>query len=793
MHSNHYPQTDIPTILVVLGATGDLMKKKIISSIYHLYVNQRLSSRFCVVGAARREYTNTTFREKIYADLLERLPNCDKKRAQEVCQLFAYSRGDLRDVSTFKYLKAVLSRIDAKWGVCTNKLFYLAVSPHLFEIIFKNMALVGLNTPCGGALGWTRMLIEKPFGKDTASARTLFKLLAKYFKEEQLYLIDHYAVKEIIQAILHFRFSNNLFERSWDRSSIERIDIRLLETIGVEDRGSFYDTVGALQDVGQNHLLQMLAAVTMDTPRANEQYMTRTARAECIEKLKAWTLQDIKKYTFRARYKGYADITGVAPHSQAETYFKLQTELTHPSWREVPLMLEAGKRCAENKKEIVVTFKHPSLCVACTPQNHIHNRVVFSMTPQDKITIYFWTKVPGFEKKLEERAFHFFLYEHPEKTQYVEEYAEIIFNCLIGDQGMFVSQREIMAQWRFSDPLGKAWKKNIVPLAEYAPDTDEARVASEYIGKKLEPRELQKDIAFIGLGKMGANLSRRMMDYGWRVAGYNRSREKTDALAREGLIPAYTLRDVILHLPKKKIVWLMVPAGKAIDEILFRKGGLVSFLKKGDVVIDGGNSFYKDTIRRAKKLRKRGIQFLDAGVSGGPEGVRQGACFMVGGEKKYFEATEKIFYDMASRNGYAFFSGAGAGHFAKMVHNGIEYGMMQAIAEGFTILKKAQFKPSLIRIADVYNHGSVIESRLIAWLKEAFETYGEDLKNISGSVDQLGEGAWAAQTARAMSIAHNVITEAVRFRQRSKKHPSYTGKVLSALRHKFGGHDVFLQ
>ena len=232
----------------------------------------------------------------------------------------------------------------------------------------------------------------------------------------------------------------------------------------------------------------------------------------------------------------------------------------------------------------------------------------------------------------------------------------------------------------------------------------------------------------------------------------------------------------------------MVPAGKPVDDMLFGPDGLVHHLKRGDIIIDGGNSFYKDTILRAKRLAKKGIHLFDVGTSGGPRGALHGACLMIGGNAKVFEELRPLFRDLSNGTAYQFFSGTGAGHFVKMVHNGIEYGMMQAIAEGFALLKKAHFKLDLTEVASIYNNGSVIESRLTKWLEKAFLEHGNDLKAITGSVAQTGEGAWTAATAKALKIATPIIEGSVKFRKQSEKKPSYTGKVLSALRGQFGGH-----
>jgi len=234
------------------------------------------------------------------------------------------------------------------------------------------------------------------------------------------------------------------------------------------------------------------------------------------------------------------------------------------------------------------------------------------------------------------------------------------------------------------------------------------------------------------------------------------------------------------------VIWLMLPHA-AVDETISE---IKSRLSKGDIIIDGGNSHYKDSIRRAEELAKDGIYFLDVGVSGGPAGAKEGACLMIGGEKLIYEKLEQLFKDLAVPYGYGHMGKSGAGHFVKMVHNGIEYGMMQAIAEGFAILSKSDFNIDLKKTADLYNHASVIQSRLIGWAKSAFEAYGENLDRVSGIVEHTGEGAWMVEAARDLGIPVPIIEGALKFRIDSEKNTSFTGKILSALRNQFGGHDV---
>jgi 6-phosphogluconate dehydrogenase (decarboxylating) len=306
---------------------------------------------------------------------------------------------------------------------------------------------------------------------------------------------------------------------------------------------------------------------------------------------------------------------------------------------------------------------------------------------------------------------------------------------------------------------------------------------------------MKQEIGMVGLGKMGAGLAQQLVEKGWRVVGYNRTRTVTEGLVKDGIEAAFSLEELVTQLSPPRVVWVMLPAGEVVDAHLFKKGGLASLLQANDCVIDGGNSFYKDAAPRAKKLAKAGITFLDVGTSGGPGGARHGACLMIGGDAETFSGLEPLFQAIAKTNAlgqkaYQFFPGYGAGHFVKMVHNGIEYGMMQALAEGFAIMKAANFELNLQDVARIYTNGSVIESRLTQWLLQAFEQHGNDLADVTGSIKHTGEGEWTVQTAQTLHIPAPVITDSFQFRVDSTTNPSYTGKIVSALREQFGGHSI---
>lgn len=782
-----------PTILVVYGATGDLMERKIVPALFHLREKGRLPERFRVVAFARRDFTGESFRDRVSATV-ERHHGGAPVAAElsSFVRDFDYLQGQFDDAAAYVRLAGALDAIDDEWGVCANKLFYVAVPPEHYPTILGHLAASGLTAACGDKDigGWTRVIVEKPFGHDTATARELDELLGTLFEERQIYRIDHYLAKEMLQGMMSFRFSNNLFEPSWNNRAIDRIEIDLLETLGVEARGGFYDGVGALRDVGQNHLLQMLALTTMAQPASMGADDIRAARVEALRALRPLRPEQMAGSTFRAQYDGYREIPGVAPGSQTETFFRIVTQLDSEEWHGVPVVMQAGKRLADVRKDIVVRFRRPEPCM-CGKTTGVQNRVTFRLEPAESITISFWTKKPGFDSGLEERDFNFFLYEKEQKTQYVEEYARLLADAVEGDQTLFVSTHEVKAMWEFTDPIIDAWAAGEVPLESYAPDTDDVIARAAAACAPAAPRDtLRREIGVIGLGRMGAGIARNLVDHEWRVVAFNRHTEKAIALAAEGVVPVLTPAELVSSLEAPRVVWLMLTAGAAVDDMLFGDGGLAAMLSAGDTVIDGGNSRYTDDPARAARLAEAGIRFMDVGVSGGPSGARSGACLLIGGSEDDFDRLRPLWKDLSVTDGYRHFPGVGAGHFVKMVHNGIEYGMMQAIAEGFTILRASDYALDLTEATAVYNRGSVIESRLIGWLEKAFRLHGEDLGGVSGTVSHTGEGEWTVEAARDLGVRARVIEEALRFRVESERDPDWTGQVLSGLREQFGRHPV---
>jgi 6-phosphogluconate dehydrogenase len=294
-------------------------------------------------------------------------------------------------------------------------------------------------------------------------------------------------------------------------------------------------------------------------------------------------------------------------------------------------------------------------------------------------------------------------------------------------------------------------------------------------------------MGLVGLGKMGMNMTVRLLQGGHQVVVTDQDPVRIKALEAQGAIGADSLAALTQKLEGTRVVWVMVPSGKPTEGVIDQLG---SSLKKGDVVIDGGNSNFRDSQRRCAKLKEKGIHFLDAGTSGGVWGLKVGYCLMVGGERAAFDAAEPIFKTLAPKGGYLYTGPSGSGHYTKMVHNGIEYGMLQAYAEGFEILQTSEFKLDLKAISHLWNQGSVVRSWLLELAELAFEQDGNALEKIKGYVDDSGEGRWTIQAAIDQNVPAPVITLSLLERLHSRQPESFSAKVIAALRNQFGGHAV---
>ena len=294
-------------------------------------------------------------------------------------------------------------------------------------------------------------------------------------------------------------------------------------------------------------------------------------------------------------------------------------------------------------------------------------------------------------------------------------------------------------------------------------------------------------VGLIGLGKMGYHLALNMKDKGIDVVAYDVQSEARQLIASEGIKTVDGYQALINALPKPRVIWLMVPSGKIVESVIDELSHLLS---PQDILIDGGNSMYLDSIRRYQSLKQLGIEFVDCGTSGGTNGARNGACLMVGGERNVVKSIETLFELVAQKEGYAYMGQPGSGHFVKMVHNGIEYGMMQAIGEGFELMKSSDFAIDFQQVAKVWSNGSIIEGLLMRNTADAFNK-DHQLSNIVGKVDDSGEGQWMVETALKYKVALPVITQSLYARYKSKDETKFSEKVVAAIRNEFGGHAVY--
>lgn len=461
-----------PTVIVVFGATGDLFRRKLARALFDLSRQELPSGAFRVVGLSRRPWGDAEYRNFVREILAKN--EVDPLLLGRFLEKVFYIQGDLDDLASYKKIAGILATLDREAGACANKLLYLATPPSFYRKIFQRISQSGLSIPCvpdpsGRSVGWTRILVEKPFGNDLKEAKALDKLLGRLFEEGQIFRIDHYLAKETLQNILTFRFSNGLFEPLWNGRFIEKVEVKLFERGDAGERGEFYDPVGALKDVGQNHLLQMLALVAMDNPGRLASAEIREKRLAVLERLRPFA-RKAGDFAVRAQYGGYRKERGVAPDSETETYFKLKLAVANGRWRGVPFYLESGKALDRSGTLILVHFRPSASCLCPAPHDGGHGNVLtFSIQPEEAISVLFWSKKPGFKFGLEPKLLSFAPGESEERRRLPNDYERILFDAIRGDQTLFPSTREIGAQWKLIMKVLGAWRG--VPLGTYPKGT----------------------------------------------------------------------------------------------------------------------------------------------------------------------------------------------------------------------------------------------------------------------------------------------------------------------------------
>lgn len=467
-----------PFVFIIFGATGDLTHRKLMPALYALAKKGEIDTPIYFIGVGRRELTANQFAELMAGAAHDAVGNAfDGAIWAKLFSGFEYVSGDFSDPNVYAQLVAVLEQFDTQMKACVPRFFYLATPPMHYETILTHLRDSKLSEGCGqGTNIYTRLLIEKPFGSDLDTARDLDKLLGSIFEEKQIFRIDHYLGKETVQNVLAFRFANGIFEPTWNKEFIDHVQITLAEDDGVGDRGEFYNGVGALRDVVQNHMLEMLTLIAMDQPKGFDAQSIRDAKAAAMQSIKTIESSDVGRHVIRGQYEGYAKEPGVRPDSQTETFVALKLELANARWSGVPFYLRAGKRMGKKVTEISLHYKKP-VCATDTngvavcffnPETVRRNVLTLQIAPSEGINLRLMVKEPGFGMKLTDTKMEFSYSEAFAEHTSADAYERLLLDTIRGDQTLFARTDSIDASWTFITKILEGWQKEKPPLYTYA-------------------------------------------------------------------------------------------------------------------------------------------------------------------------------------------------------------------------------------------------------------------------------------------------------------------------------------
>ncbi len=464
-----------PCTMIICGATGDLTERKLAPALHNTFMGGFLPSEFTVVGFARREWTDAEFRDHLLAAVNKYSRNKPVKPEiwDSIAPAIEYHRGDFNDPEAFAELAKRLDRIDRDRGTAGNRLFYLAVPPSLYPEIVQHLDRAGLaasgeRRASGSKRGWTRVIVEKPFGYDLESARALNREIAEVFDEEQVYRIDHYLGKETVQNLAVFRFGNGLFEPIWNRRYIDSVQITVAETVGVEGRGEFYDGTGALRDVVQNHGLQLMTMFALEPPVEFEPEDLRDEKLKVLRAVKPMAPSDVAANVVRGQYvsgwvegervMSYRDAPEVPADSETETFVALKLAIDSWRWAGVPFYIRTGKTLPSRVTEIAVQFRRAPLALFSRAgvSQVDPNVLAIRVQPDEGILLRFGAKVPG--QGLQIRTVNMdFRYGSSFAVDSPDAYETLLIDAMIGDSSLFTRDDEVERAWEILDPILKAW------------------------------------------------------------------------------------------------------------------------------------------------------------------------------------------------------------------------------------------------------------------------------------------------------------------------------------------------
>lgn len=485
-------RTAEPCVVVIFGASGDLTKRKLVPALYRLTAQNLLASGFSVVGTGRTPMNHEAFRSEM-RDAVNRFSDAGPVDGA-VLESFAaglfYTPTDTKKPESYNKLDELLAEIDRERGTAGNRLFYLSTPPTLYSDVIRLLGATGLNRSQDG--GWTRIIIEKPFGHDLQSARTLNREVLQVFAEDQVYRIDHYLGKETVQNIMVLRFANGIFEPIWNRRYIDHVQITAAESIGVEDRGGYYEEAGAFRDMIQNHLLQVLAHVAMEPVAVMEANAVRDEKAKLIRAIRPVTGDEVNRFAVRGQYgagtvggepvKGYRQEKNVNPESSTETYAAIKFLIDDWRWAEVPFYLRSGKRLPKRVTEVAIQFRRaPHLLFKHITRGQLEpNALILRIQPDEGISLNFCAKMPG--QAINIRTVRMdFQYGTSFGKKPPEAYERLLLDAMLGDSTLFARGDMVEVSWELAMPILEAWRQPASHFPNYEAGTWGPKEADEFI------------------------------------------------------------------------------------------------------------------------------------------------------------------------------------------------------------------------------------------------------------------------------------------------------------------------
>jgi glucose-6-phosphate 1-dehydrogenase len=466
-----------PCTIVIFGASGDLTARKLIPAFYHLFKEKQMPSDFRIVGFARREKTDASWRLELRAalDQFSRTKPVDEKVWHAFAEKLSYCQGDLTDDAAYKKLEELLTSFGSA-PLRENLLFYLAISPSQFGEVVGQIHRCGLLNKESSA--WQRIVVEKPFGHDLASAHALNRELTRFAHEPQVFRIDHYLGKETVQNILMFRFSNSIFEKLWNRNSVDHVQITVSEKPGVGERGGYYEEAGAIRDMVQNHMLQVLALIAMEPPVSLAAEAVRDEKVKLLKSIRALSPADVAKQVVRGQYfagsvdgqmrPGYRQETKVQPNSNVETFVALKLFIDNWRWSDVPFYLRTGKNLPQSASEVRIQFRPtPNVLFAAKCGEKLDaNALTLRLQPNEGISLRFNGKVPGMSLGVRPVRMHF-SYDSEFGAYTPEAYERLLLEAIAGDATLFIRRDEVETAWQIVDSIRKGWEGKVLTNREF--------------------------------------------------------------------------------------------------------------------------------------------------------------------------------------------------------------------------------------------------------------------------------------------------------------------------------------